>query len=345
MIDELLFWIWLTELKNIGPVTQRKLLNRFVTPFKLYQAQRGDFEGIEGVGKRTVDGIFLSRSLEHSQSVLNQCQKENIGILTMEAEAFPRHLKDIYNAPVLFYYQGQLKAFNLGVLVLGDYEPDAYGKKATEEVVKSLVNEGAVIVGGLSKGTESQAHGMALDYGGFTIAVAGSGTDICYPATQKKLYRRMLQSGLILSPYPPGTKPFKSNLLKRLNWMVLMADRVVVVQASISSPSLKTARQAREYGKSVLVVPNDLFKRQGRGSNQLLAEGFTAWVGSGNQTGMTDIENHSTKGRIMKILEGEALPLEILKKRMKNSDIDSELMALEIEGRVQRIAGIIRKLP
>lgn len=344
MIDDRLFWIWLTELSSIGPVTQRKLLNRFGSPFKVYQSGIKEMIEIEGIGEKIAHNVSSQRLLDRAEQILRNCQLLNVGILTMNQEEFPMNLRKIYNAPVLLYYQGQLRKIDKSVLVTGDFEPDRYGKKATQLVVQSLIHKGVTLVAGLSNGIEAKAHKAAIESDGYTVALLGNGIDVSFPSSQSKLRRQIAKEGLLLSPYPPGTKVYKSQLVKRLKWMGQMVDCIVVVQASTDSVSLKTARWAKEEGKEVQVVPNGIFSKVGNGSNRLLAEGYPVWKLSIEKNNDTKFIGSDLKRRILKMLQEQDYPVDIIKKRMGHNHIENELIELELEGRVVSIAGVIRKI-
>jgi DNA protecting protein DprA len=160
------------------------------------------------------------------------------------------------------------------VAIVGARCPTPYGEAVTERLAQDLAHRGVLIVGGLSRGIEAVAHQTALDAGGRTVAVLGTGVDVVYPAAHAELAERILSSGgTLLSAFPDGTRPRAANFRRR-NWtMAALVDVVVVVEAPAGSVALTTAEAALALDKTVLAVPGSVFSPLSVGCHQLIRDG------------------------------------------------------------------------
>lgn len=192
---------------------------------------------------------------------------------------YPPLLKEIPNPPQALYYTGDLKlAQKKCVALVGSRSTTQYGRRNARELGQLLAEGGAAVVSGMAKGIDSCAHMGALQAGkkgaqGGTIAVLGCGADICYPASNKELRDAIASSGLILSEYPPGTRPAKYRFPQRNRIISGISEVTVVVQAPNSSGALITAEAAAEQGRSVYAIPGNIDSAYNLGSNKLLRDG------------------------------------------------------------------------
>jgi DNA protecting protein DprA len=149
-----------------------------------------------------------------------------------------------------------------------------YGEAIAERIALELARENVVVVGGLSLGIEAAAHQAALEAGGCTVAVLGTGVDVVYPLPNVPLAERIVSSGgALLSPFPDGTQPRAANFQRRSWTIAALADLVVVVETTTASPVLVTVEAARSLGKPVMAVPGSVFSPFSVGCHQLLRDG------------------------------------------------------------------------
>ncbi len=192
---------------------------------------------------------------------------------------YPSMLKEIHKPPNPLYYAGDLGLVERTcVAVVGSRRATAYGCRNAEALGKKLAGRGASVVSGMAKGIDSCAHRGALSVQwqgskGGTIAVLGCGIDVCYPASNKGLRDEISQSGLILSEYPPGTRPARYMFPQRNRIISGLSIATVVVQAPGSSGALITAETAAEQGRSVYAVPGNIDSASNLGSNKLICDG------------------------------------------------------------------------
>ena len=154
------------------------------------------------------------------------------------------------------YVKGKiLKSVSKAIAVVGSREMTSRGESLTKKFVKEFVKKGYTIISGLARGIDTVAHQTALRQGGRTIAVLGNGPDIVYPSENKALAEKIIKSGALISPYPPGTKPFPKNFLARNRIIVELSKAVLVVEGKRRSGTLSTASWAANAGIDVFAIP------------------------------------------------------------------------------------------
>lgn len=197
----------------------------------------------------------------------------------MEEKEYPKLLLEIPDKPKRLFLRGPApdpKGFF--VCVVGSRATTPYGRRMTAKLVAGLAGSSVTVVSGLALGTDAEAHKAALDAGVPTIAILPSSCDeeSIYPATNRALARRILESGgALISEYSPGTRPMLHHFPGRNRIMAGMSKAVVIIEASEKSGTLITARLALEYNHEVLAVPHEIGRQNGEGANRLIREGAT----------------------------------------------------------------------
>ncbi len=190
---------------------------------------------------------------------------------------YPKTLAHISDAPAVLYCRGNIKLLKEQCFaVVGTRKLTAYGKEAAHAIVRDLVPHGLVIVSGLALGIDAVAHQAALDAGGNTIAVLGSGVDdkSIYPRTNHDLARDILaKNGLIVSEYPAGTQPQQFTFPARNRIISGLSRGVLVIEADYKSGALITAQLALDYNRDVFAVPGGIFSAKSIGPNLLIQKG------------------------------------------------------------------------
>lgn len=276
--NELIYWIWLSEIKGIGPVLARSLLKKFNSPECVYNVEEDELLSINGIGTAVAKTIIGSKSLKDAEKILMNCNNKNIGIITKNSGNYPSEAKKIWEMPILFYYRGKIIKDLRGVGVVGTRRCSGYGKRITVEAVEFLSKNNIPVISGMAKGVDSYAHTACLNSGGYTIAVLGCGVDICYPREHLKLMEIILENGALISQYPPGTKPNAMNFPKRNKIISGISQKLLVVEAGEKSGSLFTVKYANKYEKPVYVVPGNIYSSQSKGTNKLLLKGTKIYL-------------------------------------------------------------------
>lgn len=164
---------------------------------------------------------------------------------------------------------------SLSVAIVGTRTPTGYGRMMAYKFSYFLAKNGVTVVSGLARGIDTIAHQAALDVGGKTIAVLGSGLDIIYPPENKKLAEKIAQNGQVVSPFPKGTKPLPENFLIRNELIVRLSQGVLVIEGRQRSGTLSTATHAANLGVEVFAIPGPISSPQSYLPNYLIKNGAT----------------------------------------------------------------------
>ena len=187
---------------------------------------------------------------------------------------YPRALLDIGHAPPVIFYIGHLALLNRPAFaIVGSRHATPQGKATAREFATALASSGLTIVSGLALGIDAAAHEGALGTAASTLAIIGTGPDRVYPARNRDLARRIADAGGIVSEFLPGTPPRKENFPRRNRLISGLARGVLVVEATLSSGSLITARWAGEQGREVFAIPGSIHSPFAKGCHKLIREG------------------------------------------------------------------------
>ena len=182
-------------------------------------------------------------------------------ILELDDRHYPTALRNLPQPPPILYLQGRLELLERpGIAVVGTRCHTTYGRDATVSIVLGLVRAGYVIVSGLARGIDSIAHRTALDVGGDTVGVLGTGLDVPYPPEHEDLAGLMAERGCLVTEFPPGTPPLKYHFPQRNRLIAGLARAVLVVEAPERSGALITAHYALDEGKEIFAVPGPIHK-------------------------------------------------------------------------------------
>jgi len=187
---------------------------------------------------------------------------------------FPTLLAEISNPPAVLWVRGDLSICERTVVaVVGARAASREGRAAAEAIAGDLARAGVVVASGLARGIDAAAHTGALDAGGTTIAVLGTGIDYVYPEENEALFGRIAAAGLMVTEFPPGTLPYPGNFPRRNRIISGLSRAVLVVEAAEKSGSLITARLAAEQGRDVMAMPGLTAGGRNRGAHALLKDG------------------------------------------------------------------------
>ncbi len=187
---------------------------------------------------------------------------------------YPQLLAVTHDAPWVLFYNGRLpRDDRVGIAVIGSRKATPYGLEVARMLGGELAGYGVNVISGAAYGIDSAAHQGALECGGFTTAVLGCGVDVAYPRSNSPLFRRIAESGCILSEYPPGTHPAKHHFPARNRIIAGLSKAVVVVEAAEDSGALLTVDFALAEGRDVMAVPGNLFSHNSKGTNALIRNG------------------------------------------------------------------------
>jgi DNA processing protein len=195
-------------------------------------------------------------------------------VVTVNDDAYPQMLKEIHDPPLALHVRGDVSLLaRPAIAIVGSRRASPYGVNAATQLARQIASAGVVIVSGLARGIDAAAHTATLDAGGQTIAVLGTGIDVVYPSTNKRLFERIAREGLIVSEFPPGTPPKPEHFPIRNRVISGLSRGTVIVEATSRSGSLITARMAAEQGRDVFAVPGSIFSPGSEGTHRLIQYG------------------------------------------------------------------------
>lgn len=210
-----------------------------------------------------------------------------IRMITQDDPEYPAQLLHLADPPKQLWLVGPLNLVDTtmnSVAVVGSRACTAYGERATNQIVEPLAREGGwTIVSGLAFGIDAAAHRSALAVNGATIAVLACGVDVPYPRAHSSLAERIAESGLLISEYPPGTQPTRTQFLARNRIIAALSQGTIVVEAASRSGSMNTVGHARKLGRAVMAVPGPITSMASSGPNRLLHDGYAVAVSSADE--------------------------------------------------------------
>jgi len=276
-MQQLKYWVWLSALSGVGAITARRLVEHFGDAERVFLADAKQYEKVDGV--KTSDlSVLMSKSFDRAEAILADCEKMGCHIVTFFDERYPERLKNIYDPPIILYVKGNLPNIDAEPVVgiVGTRDCTKYGLDATESISYKLAGCGIIVTTGLAKGIDSAAAKGALRAGGRVIGVIGSGHGVIYPPENKELFEAVVNSGAIISEYPPKTPAHKAFFPARNRLVSGISLGVAVIEAPKRSGALITAFRALEQGRDVFTLPGNVGAISSEGSNLLLRDGAIA---------------------------------------------------------------------
>ncbi|NQU77304.1 DNA-protecting protein DprA [Candidatus Falkowbacteria bacterium] len=355
MPSDLIFWNAIAKINKIGPKRFKKLYNHFPTMEAAFHASHTELLQAQ-IEEKIASEFILKRSEINPEKEAEILEKENIKIITVKNDNYPRLLAEIYTPPALLYYKGQISSNEeFPIAVVGTRKFTSYGKQVTEEITRELAKNGITVVSGLALGIDALAHNATLDVNGRTIAVLGSSIDFSniYPAHNRYLSQKIIDSGgLVLSEYPIGTLPLKQNFPARNRIVSGLSLGTLVIEAPEASGALITARHALDQNREVFAVPGNINARTSIGPNNLIKMGAKAITCASDiletldLTQATDfIENQKIvpdspeEEALLPLLSREPVHIDELTRSSKLpvSSITSTLTMMEMKGKVKNL--------
>ena len=270
-------WLTLIHTEQLGPITFQKLLTWFKSPDKILSASTSELENA-GAPKSVIDGL-LKPNKEAIINDLKWLEHKSHHFISIHDADYPSQLKQISDPPIGLYVNGDLDHVP-GLLsepqlaIVGSRNASSNGKEIATRFASKLVRSGLVITSGLASGIDGCAHRGALQEStGTTIAVMACGLDRVYPAVHKGLAEKIAKCGLIISEFPIGTMPKPGHFPRRNRIISGLSLGVLVVEASLKSGSLITARLAGEQGREVFAVPGSINNPLSKGCHTLIRSG------------------------------------------------------------------------
>ncbi len=372
---ELAAWLRLLLTPGLGRASGRKLLAAFGLPVTLFEQSERALAAV--VGSARAQALLnappeLAAQLERTQEWL-LADAQSRRILTLGDPLFPTSLLQTEDPPLLLYAMGKPEAWSQNLLndsahiclaVVGSRNPSPQGATNARQFAQTLAAAGVTVVSGMALGVDGAAHAGALEgarpEGLATVAVVGTGLDRVYPRRHRELAHRIALHGMLLSELPLGSPPLAAHFPQRNRIISGLARGTLVVEATLQSGSLITARMASEQGREVFAIPGSIHAVQSQGCHALLKQGATLverpqdvldelqWATSPASIASTPSSDSvaSDKGpgpesALLQALGHDPATLDSLQARtgLPTSELLAQLMELELQGRVARLAG------
>ena len=272
-MDPRVYWVGWNLVKGIGAVRFQALLDYFGDAQSAWEASPDALKSA-GIHSKIVDHFLQIRHSVDLEKIWGKIFDLGAEVLTWDDERYPRRLKDIDQPPPVLYLRGTLQAEDeWAVAIVGSRRITAYGRQVAEELADFLARNGVTVVSGLARGVDAVAHRAALQAGGRTLAILGSGLDRIYPPEHRQLAAEVSASGALISDYPLGTPPEGVNFPPRNRIISGLSLAVVIVEAGETSGALITASFAAEQGREVFAIPGNIFAPQCKGTDRLIQQG------------------------------------------------------------------------
>ena len=271
--DNRRYWVALSRIGGIGPIRLARLFAAFESPEAAWRASGPELIAA-GLEPRWAEQVVAERPRLDPDAEWARLTKAGIRLLLSSDPDYPPRLREIHAAPPLLYVWVTLTAGDdLALAVVGTRRASAYGRATTERLVADLAAAGLTIVSGLARGIDGVALRAALEAGGRTIAVLGSGLDIVYPGEHRALAARIAEQGAVISDYALGTKPDAPNFPVRNRIVSGLSRGVLVTEAPLDSGARITVNYALEQNREVFAVPGSILSPLSATPNRLIQEG------------------------------------------------------------------------
>lgn len=275
----LTYLLMLMETEKIPLALKRQIFLCYPNLEEFYRSQTKRInEKIKNISLETIQKIQnQTQQFEKYNRLALKIKNENIKWTSLLDESYPERLKEIYDAPLALFYQGNIKLLNLNrpnLAVVGSRQVTEYGKKAIEKIIPPLFQYDFTITSGMAFGADAYAHEICLQNNQPTITVLAQGVSKAYPRSHKALFHKIIDKGLVISEFALSQESTPPYLFPRRNRIVSgISDGVLIVEAKEKSGSLITARLALEQNREVYAIPGDIFKPLSQGCLKLIQNG------------------------------------------------------------------------
>jgi DNA processing protein len=375
MKSEQHYWLALLRTHGIGPIKGRDLLQAFPAITEIFNAKTAELENL-GMPAPIISNI-KNPSWELIEKDLKWLEQPNHHLITIENNNYPAILKEIYGAPLALFVDGNAQILNnQQIAIVGSRHPSYAGLDNAYDFAKQLATIGLTITSGLAIGVDAESHKGALDVSGKTIAVLGTGVDDIYPVKNRNIALKIIeQGGAVISEFPLGTSPKPENFPRRNRIISGLSLGVLVIEATMRSGSLITARLAAEQGREVFAIPGAINNPLSRGCHILIRQGaklvesiedileelpilntnaaklklpITAIMSNGSKRELAQDNKAEAKKnlasptqKLLEYIEYEQTPIDALidQSGLSVQNISSHLLILELQGLIKKTCG------
>ncbi len=350
------YWIGFNLVPQIGPVKVHRLLEHFGDLAVAWSASADELAAA-GLDRRALENLLAVRGKLDLDAEVERVARAGVRVLVEDDPAFPRLLSVIPNSPFAIYVKGEIRPEDdWAIAIVGTRRASAYGREVTRQLVADLVRNHLTIVSGLARGIDAEAHRAALDNGGRTLAVLGSGVDVIYPPEHVKLAQAIVEHGALISEYPLGTQPEACNFPPRNRIISGLTRGSVIVEGDDNTGARITIEDALEQDRETFAVPGSIFRRESNGPNGMIQRGeaklITCAADILEELDLTMIEEqhqarmvlgeNETEEALLKYLSSDPIHIDELGREtgLPMATVSSTLALMELKGLVRQIGGM-----
>lgn len=349
------YWIGFNKVAGIGPARLAALLKLCGSIEGAWQASIQQMQQA-GLDRRSQANLLEARRSFDLAKSWQQVEALEIHVYTWDDTDYPTNLFEIDAPPPVLYVRGELTPQDaLAIAIVGTRRASAYGREIAHLSASEFAHNGVTVVSGLALGVDAIAHKAALDAGGRTIAVLGSGVDQLYPAQNRDLAQEIMQRGAIVSEYPLGTRPEANNFPPRNRIISGLSQGIVVIEAGVQSGSLITANFAAEQGRDVFAVPGSILHPGSSGCNRLIRDGAIPFLSVNDVLDHLDFTRLNAQRTIRQIVPTDPLENELLATLSRepchvddlvrhlawsSAQVSSTLTMMELKGLVRHVGNM-----
>ena len=355
MRDPRQYWVAFSLVKGIGAVRFQAVLNYFGDPQIAWGAPTEALREA-GLSDKIIENLVRTREEADLDKLWDQMEAKGISILIELDEDYPKRLKEVDQPPPVLYTQGKIAADDeWSVAIVGTRRVTAYGRQVAEDIAGRLARNGLTIISGLARGVDSIAHQAALNAGGRTIAVLGSGLDRIYPPENRHLAEQIMANGALISEFSPNTPPEASNFPQRNRLISGLSLAVIVIEAEIKSGALITAAFAADQGREVFAVPGNITSPGSMGTNRLIQNGAHPLLGAEqvleilelsmvaeHRSARVALPSDALEAQLFETLGEEPLHIDeiINRTEIPVEKVTATLALMELKGMVRQVGGM-----
>jgi DNA processing protein len=335
-----------------------ELLRSFDDPAQMVQQLES------GQSLANLPATVWREQIEQVQPLLEQCQQQAIAVLPISSPDYPSLLREIHNPPALLYVRGDSSLLEQPQLaIVGSRKCSNGAADNARRFAETFAQAGCVVTSGLALGIDAASHRGALQQGGKTIAVLGTGVDVAYPRRNQSLYQQIIEAGVVVSELPLGAAPLPSHFPSRNRIISGLSLGVLVIEAALQSGSLITARLAMEQNREVFAMPGSIHNPASRGCHELIRQGaklvetaqhileeFSGWACHAPSTALIPSEPveqlDRQQSQLLRLLTAAPQTVDALQQQsgLAVADIVASLLSLELAGWIESQAGIYQRL-
>jgi DNA processing protein len=361
IMEERDYYLGFSLVSGIGPKRFLSLLKTFKTAKIAWEASESELK-TAGLGDAFVKKLIKFKSEFNFDSYLQKLKKAGVSYVALCDKEYPKPLKELDDPPIVLFTRGNFNSINFErtIGVVGTRKITGYGREVTKLFSTDLALAGFTIVSGLAMGVDAVAGWSAIAAGGKTVAVLGSGVDLCFPPVNKPLYDKIVSGGgVVVSEFPLGQQPNRGTFPSRNRIIAGFSLGVLVTEGAADSGALITAEEAIKLNRPTFAIPGPITSSLSKGPLGLIAKGGKLVTSAGDILRELRVQNSNFKLKtqnskfanlsknelkIAQLLENEELSFDeiIRRSHLEPSSAGSLLSMMEIKGVVISSDGLFK---